>query len=186
MAELGVEEWCQMGDREYAALAGRGWQITLQLGDRVLAGHRDCEAGSRREWLDPDDFAFARDLSRANDFVVTYHHSEAHTTMCGNSGISLEQHAAEAYVVADGLKLRNSFSQAKLYVDWIAQAESTIAALLSHRMSRGAFPYCHCWLHPASTREVTVKRKPAGMRVASWSNGTQVPKQLLISTKSTI
>jgi hypothetical protein len=71
--------------------------------------------------------------------VSTYRHRETYITMRGDCRISLEKHAAEAYVIADGSKLRNRVSEIKLYVDWVAHAKSTVPALLSHKMFSGAF-----------------------------------------------
>src|SRR4029077_1917861 len=66
-------------------------------------------------------------------------------------------------------KLRNGFSKAKLYVDWIAQAESTIPALLSHRMfSKGLFNTAIVRYMQQVYKWTPLRWNPARMGVAAW------------------
>jgi hypothetical protein len=87
--------------------------------------------------LNPHHFTLTHDLSGTDDMVLPYRHRETHITMGGKCRISLEKYAPQAYVIADGSKLRNSFPSTKLYLDWVAQAKSTIPAILRHKMLLG-------------------------------------------------
>jgi hypothetical protein len=82
--------------------------------------------------LNPHNLTLTHDLSWTDDMVSLYGHNEPHVAMLRNCRIGLEKDAAETYVVADGTKLGNGVSEIKLYFDRIAQAKSTIPALLGH------------------------------------------------------
>jgi hypothetical protein len=52
--------------------------------------------------------------------VSVYCHNETHIAVLWNGRIGLQEHAAEAYVFADGSKLGNGVSEIKFYVERIA------------------------------------------------------------------
>ena len=70
--------------------------------------------------LDPHDFTLTPDLSRTNNRVFPYRHRETHITMLRNCRIGLQEDASNAYVIADGSKLRNCVPEINLYLDWVA------------------------------------------------------------------
>jgi hypothetical protein len=108
--------------------------------------------------LNPYHLALTHDLSGTDDMVTPYRHGETHVTMGGKCRISLEKYTAEAYVIADGSKLRNSFPSTELYLDWVAQAESPIPALLSHSIFSGSF------LNAATVRHIRQVHRRALLR----------------------
>ena len=78
--------------------------------------------------LDPDHLALTDELNGANNVMFPYRHNETHITMLRNRRIGFQQHTAEAYVIADGLKPRNCVAERKLHLDGIADGETTVLA----------------------------------------------------------
>jgi hypothetical protein len=61
--------------------------------------------------LHSHNLTLTRDLSRANDIVSPHGHNETHIRMVRNGCIGFQEDAAEAYVIADGPKLRTRVSE---------------------------------------------------------------------------
>ena len=57
--------------------------------------------------LDPYHLALANDLNRTHNSMFRYRHDETHIAMLRKRRIGFQQHTADAYVIADGSKLRD-------------------------------------------------------------------------------